>query len=278
MFNQTTGTGSDKLDKTLEKLGYAYDANLKIFYSTLHAWQRNFGYCRLYDEGTVLLSMIMDCEPIEFEYRGIRWLIQFWKGQYALTTGCEVGVYKTDRPDINIPGVFRGPFYNAVGDDELFQLSFTLYRNGKMLFTREDQHWWLTGFILGEFSEPNDLTLSLSVTMKDEMILQAFVNGLKRVGYSDTEIILDGLEVSLLFAQPRTPQPLTRSPSTDWIIQRKNEMLCKMYQDITGQIETIPGKFEAIKKQAPRLYDQALRFGKIAQSFESYNILQHYLK
>jgi len=45
----------------------------------------------LYDEAAAPLGMIVDCEPIHFEYKGKRWLIQFWKGQYDLPTGAEVG-------------------------------------------------------------------------------------------------------------------------------------------------------------------------------------------
>jgi len=102
----------------------------------------------LYDEAAAPLGMIVDCEPIHFEYKGKRWLIQFWKGVYA-----------TDKPDINIPGLFKGTFYNSIKDDEFLWMSFTLKKNGKVLFERGDRHWWLTGFKLGEFSQPWELTM-----------------------------------------------------------------------------------------------------------------------
>ena len=34
-----------------------------IFYSLNDCWQRDFGYCRLYDEACAPLAMIIDCEP-----------------------------------------------------------------------------------------------------------------------------------------------------------------------------------------------------------------------
>ncbi|MEW5785407.1 MAG: DUF4474 domain-containing protein [Bacillota bacterium] len=204
MCNMTAGTGSKALDGILAGLGYAYDADQVIFYSTLEAWQRSFGYCRLYDEAAPLLSMIIDCEPVHFEYRGRQWLIQFWKGQYALTTGCEIGVYLSGGPGIALPGVCNGPFYNAAG-----------------------------------------------------------------------EITINGTQASLLFAEPRTPQPATRTPSTDWLIQRKNEMLCKLYRDITGQSGTMPARFAELQKRAPGLYNQAINIGRTALLLESRAVLQN---
>ena len=69
------GSGNENFDRLLERLGYAYDQSQGIFVSILHAWQRDFGYCRLYDEAAALFSMIIDCEPIYFSYGGKRWLI-----------------------------------------------------------------------------------------------------------------------------------------------------------------------------------------------------------
>ena len=68
--------------------------------------------------------MIIDCEPINFEYNGKKWLIEFWKGQYDLTTGCEIGVYKAVGPDLDMQGFFNGTFYNCVSDEERLQMEF----------------------------------------------------------------------------------------------------------------------------------------------------------
>ena len=90
------GTGDATFDKAIDICGYAYDPNQDIFYSKMDAWQRDFGYCRLYDETASPMGMVIDCEPIYFVYSGKRWLIEMWKGQYDLTTGGEVGVYTTE--------------------------------------------------------------------------------------------------------------------------------------------------------------------------------------
>lgn len=267
----------DTLDRVITATGYSYDPGQDIFFSHMGAWQRKFGYCRLYDEALVPLSMIIDCEPVYFEYAGKRWMIEMWKGQYALTTGCEIGIYATERPDINIPGMFSGTFYYNASDSELLEMSCCLKKNGETLFTREDKHWWLTGFILGEFSEPSELTQDVNITLKDEVMCNAFVKGLMKAGYTDNEIINHGNTVSLEFGEPRTPQPITRTPATDWVIQRKNELLCNMYQKITETRGSTADKLKVIEAKAPDLYEAILNMGKPKLLYGQFEIIKNYL-
>lgn len=277
MAGRSRGTGNSALDRTLELLGYAFDPDWNIFYSTLNTWQRNFGYCRLYDEAAALFSMIIDCEPVHFNYCGKRWLIQFWKGQYAVTTGCEAGVYYTDQPDVHIPGFFTGPFFNAAGNQDLLHISYSLLKNDRLMFIREDVHWWLTGFILGEFSEPHELIMDIEVTLKDRVMRNAFVRGLKEAGYRDHEIRIHKNRVGLLFDRPRTPQPSTRTPDSDRVIQRINEALCSIYQNITGNLDSIAAKIEKVREESPDLYAKVISIGKNRELFNSYDLLLTYL-
>lgn len=221
------------LIKTIRAVGYEYDPKQDIFYSNLYAWQRNHGYCKLFDDAAAVFSMIIDCESVYFDYDGKRWFIGLWKGQYGMTTGGEIGIYSTDKPDIHIPGIFKGTFYNSVRDSDMLQMSLNLKKNGKTLLTRDGVHWWMAGFKLGEFSEPSELTMNVQITLKDELMRDAFVQGLKDTGYSEEEIVINGNEVALEFDKPHTIQPSTRKPKTDWLIQRKNQLLCLMYENMT---------------------------------------------
>ena len=99
----------------------------------------------------------------------------------------QVGVYYTEGESINLPGIFHGPFYRCVGDEDMLEMSCTLYKHGKKLFTRTDRHWSLPA-LFWEFSEPTDLTMDVSITCKDETMLTAFVEGLRSVGYQEDEI------------------------------------------------------------------------------------------
>jgi len=264
------GTGNDELDKAIEAAGYAYDPEQDIFYSTMNPWQRDIGYCRVYDELAAPWGMIIDCEPIHFEYLEKEWMIGFWKGQYDLVTGGEIGVY-TRAADLSILGVLGGAYYECVSNTDLLKMSYTLKKNGKTLFTRKGKHWWLTGFKLGEFSDPSELTMDITVTLHNISMRDAFVNGLWNAGYPLDEFTRDGNAVSFTFASPHTPPPITRIPATDRIIQRKNELLCEKYQDITGSSTTIRDKVKAIEEHAPHLYDKVIRTGKSKQSYETFS-------
>jgi hypothetical protein len=90
------------------------------------------------------------------------WMIELWKGQYGLETGCEIGVYNRtigstsfvyrildatvgQRPGDTNPS--HNLFFDCASDSELLLMSSTLYRNGQKVFSRgPEKHWWLTGF------------------------------------------------------------------------------------------------------------------------------------
>lgn len=261
------GTGIAKLDKTILAAGYAYDPIQDIFFSIMNPWQRSMGYCRLYDEASAPLGMIIDCEPIRFNYQDKQWMISFWKGQYDMVTGGEIGVY-TAALDLNIPGIFDGTFYQSVSNSNLLQMAFTLRKNGNPLFSREGKHWWLTGFKLGEFSEPSELTMDISVTLDNALMRDAFVSGLNVAGYRDHEFVIIGNTVKLIFDVPHTRQPFTRTKETDRIIQRKNELLCKKFQEVTKNSLTLADKVKAIEDQAPELTKYIFKLGKTNKYYE----------
>lgn len=261
-------TGHEELDKAITLAGYSYDVVQDIFYSTMDPWQKAMGYCRLYDEACAPFGMIIDCEPIHFSYRGKKWMISFWKGQYDLVTGCEIGVY-TGRFELNIPDVFTGIFFRSVSEEDYLQMSFTLKKNGQILFTREGKHWWLTGFKLGEFSEPLELTMDIKLDLEDEMMRDAFIVGLRNAGYTDSEFTVVGDSVLFTFNIPHTPQPMTRTAKTDKLIQRKNKFLCDQYQTLTGEYDNFPDKIKALEEQSG-LYKKVLKLGKTRPAIELY--------
>jgi len=257
---QDLDLGKDAVDKGIEIAGYGYDSEQDIFYCNMDAWQRKMGYSRLYDEASATLGMIVDCEPIYFEYGGKGWLVEFWKGQYDLCTGCEVGVYTTEETELNTVEMRKNTFYNCASNEDRLKISFSLIKNGETLFSRNDKHWWLAGFKLGEFSEPSELKMKLIITLKDNTMCNAFVEALMKAGYSEKEIIVDENinTVSLVFDEPRTPQPVTRTAETDRITQKKNKMLCDSYKRITQVYDNLKDKINAIKEKSPEIYEDIL--------------------
>ncbi|AFM39517.1 hypothetical protein Desaci_0450 [Desulfosporosinus acidiphilus SJ4] len=270
--NLSDETGDKTLDELIEISGYSYDPVQDIFYSNMDPWQRKMGYCRLFDEAAAPMGMIVDCEPIFFNYNDKQWMIGFWKGQYDLVSGAEIGVYTRTLNGNPLRNIF-GAYYQSANDDELLQMSFTLKKNGKVFFSRQDKHWWLTGFKLGEFSQPSELSMTIKLTLNNTIMRDAFIDGLKAAGYSDEEFTYFGTTVGFNFDVPHTAQPITRAKTLEWIIQWKNEQLCKEFQEITGSSTTVPEKIKVIEESAPELYKKVLRMGRFKPLYSMYQAI-----
>lgn len=268
----------EELNKDLEPFGFAYEPNEDLFYSILNGWQRKFGYCRLYDEACAAFSMIIDCEPIYFEYNDRKWLIEFWKGQYGMTTGCEVGIYYTKGPALNIPGIFNGTFYKAVKDEDRINMSFALRKNGNLLLTRTAYHWWITAFKLGEFTWPDELSMDIIIDLYDTRMAYAFAEALMKSGYTDEEFGLRGRRVYIRFTKPHTAQPFTRSSFTENLMQKNNKSFCEAYQYLTEAYTDTLDKLEIVRNESPNMYGQILNMGKPKQVFEAYNKIKAFIK
>ena len=139
-------------------LGFAYDSKKDAFYSTKDAWQKNFGYCHLYDILAPVFRMIIDTESIRFNYNNKNWLITFWKGQYGIVTGAEIGIYNTIEKKVN-----KKTLYFPAEDNEMLDMSFILYKNGKEITRISAKHWWLAIFKLAMFSKPKELTMDIKI-------------------------------------------------------------------------------------------------------------------
>jgi len=77
-------------------------------------------------------------------------------------------------------------------------------------------------------------------------------------GYTNKEIKRYGNSVRVIFDKPRTPQPFTRTKVTDEIIQKKNKLLCDLYNEVTKGCVTLEEKIAAIREKAPELYQHIL--------------------
>ncbi len=243
-----------RLNDLLSPSGFAYQPQGDFFYALMDGWQRSMGYCRLYDEAAPFFNMIMDCEPIPFSYDGKRWLIQLWKGQYGITTGAEIGVYATDRPDV-ASDKFTGTFYDSIPDSERLRLAFVLRQNGKVLMKRRALHWWLTGFTLGTFSQPEALSLDARIGFPTVAMRDAFIAALMAAGYQRNEFRLRGKTVTVHFTTPHTPQPATQTGPQRLITQELNKSNCTLYQTVTTPYADTLDKLEYLQQLAPELFD-----------------------
>lgn len=277
-INSPTVKGDIKFDEEFEIIGYKYDIKQDIFYTEVDAWQRSAGYCKMYDEAAAPFGIIIDCEPIYFDCNEKSYMIEFWKGQYGITTGGEIGFYEVKQPDISIPGVFEGTFYNSIANEELIKMSFILYKNGEKLFIRKERHWWLTGFKLGEFSNPSELKMDIKITFRDWDMCNGFIEGLKRSNYSLEEFKVIGSTVYINFDKCHSPQPYTRTKTLEKIVQTRNKQLCIWYSHITGNYTNIQDKLNVVKETSPSIYERIKDIGKPREMFSLYQKIRDYLE
>lgn len=208
-------------------VGFAYDSEKDIFYSTKNAWQKNFGYTHKYDVWAPIFQMIIDTEPVRFNYNNKNWLITFWKGQYGIVTGAEVGIYCTKDKKVN-----KKTVYLPANDNEMLDIYFVLYKNGKVITNVKAKHWWLTIFKLGMFSNPKELSMDIHLTFPNYQMLTAFLESFKKLGYKDEDFIIIDNTFYFRYTKPHTRKVWTRTWLTDGIRQffnRKNVELYNKY-------------------------------------------------
>ncbi len=154
----------------LNIFGYKYDKEQDIYYTDVEAWQRNFGFADIYDSAAVLTNMWYKTLKIDFNYNGLLWRLQWWKGQYGVLEGAELGVY-TKKPE-NVDSAF----YRCAEDENLLEMYFEYYQTasdynaGKPLFTRyEQEHWWITGFKFGTCDPTRNVVKAVLIARDKEM-------------------------------------------------------------------------------------------------------------
>ena len=249
-----------KLDNALRPFGFLYDPKQDIIYSRLHPWQRKMGYEKTFDEGAVLLSMVIDCEPVYFEYEGKRWLIELWKGQYGMTTGAEIGVYRAEKPEDFKPGDERGLHYDAVDDDELLFMQYVLYRSEEEILRRKARHWWLTAFEPGLYSAPEELSMCVKIVFPTERMCYAFFKGLLDGGYRSREAYFGGNYVTMYYDCPKRKQPRRNYRILRWLAQKNNKRNCRLYQKRTRMFGTDLDKITFLRYRYPVLYRTLIGF------------------
>ena len=188
----TTGSQISQQDMiaALNAAGYAYDEEQQVYYSTLNPWQRHFGFGDIYDDAAAYVSMRYTTLKADFEYDGLLWRLQWWKGQYGILEGAELGVYTKDPNSTS-------DFYDCADNEHLIDMSFEYYRtvkdfnNKNMLFYREEEpHWWLTGFKVGYTVGSDKSVVKATLKAYDSAMADGIESGLQNV--TDKEGNWDG--------------------------------------------------------------------------------------
>lgn len=224
------------LNELIHPFGYQYLPHKDTFFSTLDAWQRKFGYTRSFDCAAPYLNMVFDCEPVYFDYDNRTWLLEFWKGQYGINTGAEIGIYCAD--GIVPPAQRSRELFHTVPDDAIpifyMKLKRTADAGEQDMAVLAMPHWWLAAFRMGIFSQPDSLCTDFCITFADCGMTQAFADALIRLGYDACSVHIFGSHVCFTF---KTPTTQTSCGSCARIIrcfsQWENRIFCRLYRFIT---------------------------------------------
>ncbi len=227
---------NELINNLAEPIGYKYDSHQDIFIARQDALQKNFGYTSLYDLAAPLFNMIFDYETIYFNYNSKTWLIEMWKGQYGINSGCELGIYNTNK--ILTPEQYRFTLFKAASPKDMPIISLKLNRHCKKdkceyskLGRVRQKHWWLTIFKMGYFSKPSELFVNTSITFKDYSMLYNFLESFTKT-LPNTTYKVSGTTVHFTFDKSQRKYSIfkrfVRSIALVWC-----KLYCKLFNYIT---------------------------------------------
>lgn len=240
------------LERIAEPYGFGYDVSADLFYSLEDAWQKRFGYHRIYDELAGAMGMIIDSEPIPFFHEGKEWLIEFWKGQYGICTGAEAGIYTKEE---------ENGWYQGVTEEHYIGIGMTLYEKERIVLQRRGFHWWMTGFALGRFASPKHLHVKITLVFPSAQMRRNFIEGLRKAGYKEDEYLINREVVHIRFGQPHTKQPVNRKAFLTKMRLWKLKWLCRLFCHYTKEYDNTLDKMTYLYYKAPKLFRWMNRIG-----------------
>ena len=198
LIDTVTGDVYGKDGNGLLGIGFNFNKDEMVVYALVNAWHRNFGYAVIYDIAANATPIWdIPTRRYYFEYNGLEWLIQTWKGSYFLiATGSEVGVYN------RVPGEELGTFYNCATDDQLMTMTMKLSHKDTVLVDMgPEKHWWINGFKMNGMSyDPDALTLEYTIEMPDMEMVNAFTKAIENEEHKDTTYTVSGTTVSVVWS------------------------------------------------------------------------------
>lgn len=240
------------LENLVYPFGYTYEPDQDIFSSAMDAWQKDFGYTAFYDKAASHFQMIFHYLPVYFNYQNHTWLIEFWKGQYGIHTGAEIGLYKSDR--ILEPSEYDTEVFSAVTKDEMLPLSIELLERERLLVHLNKCHWWLTAFCPGHYANPQDLIVNASLTFPNQEMLSAFVDALEETICPDCRIFVCGLNISFSFID----DSVLHHPFALW----QNKLLCRLFLWYTKPFSSSLDRVLYLFESLPFIFHRLLQIRK----------------
>lgn len=175
-------------------------ASPNVVYNAL-APQRKFGFNGAYDWGAKFVNFYLSTIRIYFTYNDKDWLIELWKGEYAMATvGCEVGFYYRDHNQTALDTF--GPnnlLYKCVEDQDAMPVSMKLWQYEKTADSTPVQKidygkrycWWAADFETGVLEKHRDqttLVMVATIEFPTDKMMNLFIDGLEKEGFKEGSI------------------------------------------------------------------------------------------
>lgn len=193
------------VDNLGKPFGYGYEPRQDIFVTRQDAPQKLFGYTSIYDRFAAYFNMIFDYETIYFDYNNKTWLVEIWKGQYGINSGCELGIYYSDK--IVPPEKYDSTLFKSVENNDSLLITLKLNRHLPQkdagyvnLGQIRNHHWWPTIFKMGTFSKPDQLFVNTSIRFKDHAMLYSFMKSFTQT-LPSTFYKINGLTLYFTFSK-----------------------------------------------------------------------------
>ena len=195
LVNTETGLASGVDGNGILGSGYMFSLEDLVLYTQINVWMRDFGFCFFYDLFSYTTPFFFyETRRIKFNYDGLEWMVQVWKGNYLISNGAEIGIYTREKGSL-------GTYYDCATDEQMMNMSMKLYHGDDLLFERPLQrHWWLTGFQLSNVLYPSfTQTVDFTIELKDEEMRDAFCKAVEKHYMRDMEYTVDGLTVNVIW-------------------------------------------------------------------------------
>lgn len=234
------------LDTILEPFGYYYVCDQDLISSRSDAWQRQAGYTALFDRAALHFHMVFDALPIYFNHCGRTWLIELWKGQYGINAGAEVGIYHADC--LLEPEDYSSAHFQAIADKKWMPVTFELFQGKSLLAAMSGTTWWLTAFLVGMFTEPDQLSMEVTIGFPSQEMQHQFLAALRRIGQEHKSLRYScschGLQVHIRYScgcpkSPVCPGRISwpRRLRIGWV-QLCNRFSCRIYRHVTRPFDS----------------------------------------
>lgn len=244
------------LKELAKPFGYMFHC-CGFFSSTIDAWQKTAGYTWLYDYMAPRFNMVFDALPVYFDYQGKTWLIEFWKGQYGINTGAEIGIYHADR--ILSEHEYKTALFTAANEHEMLPCTLRFSKKHEELVQLSQRHWWLTAFLTGCFSKPSELCLESIICFPNAEMCDAFCKGLCQTGYDMEDVCINGCSISFVFHNAIQERFGLLTRFHRHLSQCLNRMYCKLFVWVTRPFTCTQDRILYLYYFLPTIFRKILR-------------------